>query len=407
MRAYDRTVAAGTSSKFQQLALTHAAMMGGEAAMVVALADSFFFDVDPNGARTKVLGFLVVSFAPFLLVAPFIGPLIDRVRGGRRLIVQVVAATRIVVQVLMIRFSDDIALFPLVFVALVLQKTYTVSKSALVPAVVRTDVELVEANAKLGVIAGIAGTVAVIPAGALQYTIGTGATLLYGAALFGVALWAALGLPRELQVRPDTPSAASPEAETVALQLAWVAMLILRAAVGFMLFHLAFLFRGEEDGGKVLLGAAVGGSSLAIMGGNSIAPWLRRRLHEERMLTLALGLPAVAGFAAALLGGTVAGIVVAVVVNFSAAVGRLSFESIVQRDGPEANRGQAFARFETRFQFGWVVAAVIPVSLEMPGTVGYLLVGVVALAAVVNYVTGVRADAAVGGPMRDRRRGGP
>ena len=52
--------------------------------------------------------------------------------------------------------------------------------------------------------------------------------------------------------------------------------------------------------------------------------------------------------------------------NFSAAICRLSFESIVQREGPEANRGQAFARFETRFQLGWVVAAVIPVVLEMP-----------------------------------------
>ena len=399
-------MAAGTSSKFQQLALTHAAIMGGEAAMVVALADSFFFDVDPNGARTKVLGFLVISFAPFLLVAPFIGPLIDRVRGGRRMIVQAVAAARIAVQVLMVPFSDDIALFPLVFAALVLQKTYTVSKSALVPAVVRSEVELVEANAKLGVIAGIAGTVAVLPAAALQYTIGTGATLLYGAALFGVALWAALGLPKELQVRADAPSAASPEALTTGLQLAWVAMLILRAAVGFMLFHLAFLFRSEDDGGKVLLGAAVGCTSLAIMAGNSVAPALRRSLHEERMLTLALGLPAVAGFVAAALGGNVAGIVVAVVVNFAAAIGRLSFESIVQRDGPDANRGQAFATFETRFQFGWVVAAVLPVVLEMPGAVGYLLVGVVSLAAVVNYVAGVRADAVVQERARtaDRRR---
>lgn len=387
-------MAAGTSSKFQQLALTHAAMMGGEAAMVVALADSFFFDVDPNGARTKVLGFLLASFAPFLIVAPFIGPAIDRVRGGRRFVVQAVAGARIVVQLLMVRFSDDIALFPLVFAALVLQKTYAVSKSALVPAVVRSDLELVEANSKLGVIAGLAGAVAVAPAGALQVTIGTPATLFYGALLFGVALWAALGLPRELVVRPDTPSAASPEALTTSLQLAWVAMLILRASAGFMLFHLAFLFRSAADGGKLLLGAAIAFSSVGIMIGNALAPALRRSLHEERMIMLSLALPAAAGLVAAAVGGDRAGIAVAMVVNFAAAICRLSFESIVQRDGPEANRGQAFARFETRFQFGWVVAAVIPVVLETPGSVGYLLVGVVSLAAVVNYVAGVRADAA-------------
>ncbi|MFW2333781.1 MFS transporter [Ilumatobacter sp.] len=379
-------------SRFQRLAFTHAAMMGGEAAMVVALADSFFFDVDPNGARSKVLGFLLVSFMPFLLVAPMIGPLIDRVRGGRRLIVQVVAAARIALQLLMIQFIDDIALFPVVFVALVLQKTYLVSKSALVPAVVRSETELVEANSKLGLIAGVAGSAAVIPAIGLQLGVGTWATLLYGAGIFAVAFFQSLQLPRELVIRPGEPSAASVEATTTSLQLAWVAMLILRGTAGFMLFHLAFLFRGETDD-KLLLGVAVGLSSAGTMLGNATAPRLRRRIHEERMITLALGLPAVAGLAGAVFGGASAGITLAAVVGFSAAICRLSFESIVQRDGPETNRGQAFARFETRFQLAWVIAAVLPVLLEIPGSVGYLLVGAVCAAAVVNYVAGIRAPA--------------
>lgn len=365
-------------------------MMGGEAAMVVALADSFFFDVDPNGARSKVLAFLLVSFAPFLVVAPMIGPLIDRVRGGRRFIVQVVAAARIVIQLLMIQFVDEIALFPLVFVALVLQKTYVVSKSALVPAVVRNETELVEANSKLGLIAGVAGVIAVAPAAALQFGVGTAATLVYGAALFGLALFTSFSLPRELVIRPDAPSAASAEATTTSLQLAWVAMLILRGAAGFMLFHLAFLFRSDADDDKVLLGVAIGLSSLGTMIGNASAPRMRRLIHEERMITLALGLPAAAGLVAAVVGGANAGIAVAAVVSFSAAICRLSFESIVQRDGPETNRGQAFARFETRFQLGWVIAAVLPVLLEVPGSVGFLLVGAVCAAAVMNYVAGIK-----------------
>lgn len=359
--------------------------------MVVALADSFFFDVDPSGARSKVLGFLLVSFAPFLLLAPFIGPAIDRVRGGRRFIVQAVAATRIVLQLLMVQFADDVVLFLLVFLALVLQKTYTVSKSALVPAVVRSERELVEANSKLGVIAGISGAIAVVPAGALQVTIGTSATLVYGAVLFGVALAMALGLPEELRPTPDTPSAATPDVTTTGLQLAWVAMLILRASAGFMLFHLAFSFRGEPNE-KTLIGAAVAMSALGTMAGNAAAPRLRTVLHEERMITVALVLPAIAGLVAAVLGGAWAGIAVATIVNLSAALCRLSFESIVQRDGPATNRGQAFARFETRFQLGWVIAAVLPVLLEVPASVGYLLVGAVTGAAVVNYRAGLAAD---------------
>jgi len=116
-------------------------------------------------------------------------------------------------------------------------------------------------------------------------------------------------------------------------------------------------------------------------------------MHEERMITVALTLPAAAGVIAAVVGSFRMGIAVAVVVNFSAALCRLSFESIVQRDGPATNRGQAFARFETRFQLGWVIAAVLPVLLEMPGSVGYLLVGAVTGAAVVNYRAGLAAGA--------------
>ena len=364
--------------------------------MVVALADSFFFDVDPNGARSKVLAFLLVSFTPFLVVAPFIGPVIDRVRGGRRFVVQAVAVARFVVQLLMIRFSDDTVLFGLVFVALVLQKTYQVSKSALVPAVVRSDRELVEANSKLGLIAGLAGIVAVVPAALLQTVIGSRATLAYSAALFVVAFVASLRLPRELALRPDAPSAATRGALTTSVQLAWAAMLILRAASGFMLFLLAFEFRGRDDGGNVLLGAAILMSSLGTMAGNALAPTIRRSMHEERMIALSLGLPAIAGVVATATGGDRAGIALAFVVGCAAALCRLSFESIVQRDGPAANRGQAFARFETQFQFGWVVAAVLPVLLPMPGRVGYLMVGAVMVAALVSYATGVRTEEAIG-----------
>jgi hypothetical protein len=152
----------------------------------------------------------------------------------------------------------------------------------------------------------------------------------------------------------------------------------------------------------VLLGAAILCSSLGTMAGNALAPSIRGSLHEERMIGVSLGLPAIAGLAATATGGDRAGIALAFVVGFSAALCRLSFESIVQRDGPEANRGQAFARFETQFQFGWVVAAVLPVLLPMPGRVGYLMVGAVMVAALVSYATGVRTDDSIAGRV-DRR----
>jgi hypothetical protein len=140
------------------------------------------------------------------------------------------------------------------------------------------------------------------------------------------------------------------------------------------------------------------------MAGNALAPRIRAVLHEERMVGVSLGLPAVAGLAAAATGGDRAGIALAFFVGFAAALCRLSFESIVQRDGPAANRGQAFARFETQFQFGWVAASLLPVLLPMPGRVGYLMIGAVMVAALVSYITGVRTNEALDARSKLNRR---
>jgi hypothetical protein len=358
-------------------------MMAGDAAMVVALADSFFFSVEPTAARSRVLLFLVISFAPFLVVAPLIGPVIDRIRGGRRFVVQVTALGRVVLQLVMIRFVDDLALFPAVFAALVLQKTYAVSKSALVPSVVRSERELVEANSKLGLIAALTGAVAVVPAGILQLTLGSGATLWYGALVFAVAFVAATRLSPEQGPLHAAPGEAGEPGESPAtvVQAARI-MVVLRSCVGFLLFHLAFWFR-DQEAGTLWFGLAVGLSSVGTAVGNLVAPRLRGTITEERMLSLALLLPAVAGLIAGVFGGRTGAVVLAVALNLGASIGRLAFESIVQRDAPGSDRGRTFARYEVRFQFGWVLAGTIAVALTLPGALGFLLVGVVSAAAVV------------------------
>jgi hypothetical protein len=377
-------------TRFRRLSITHAAMMGGDAAMIVALANSLFFNISPSAARGRVLLFLIVSFAPFLLIAPLIGPAIDRIAGGRRTVIQAVAASRVVLSLLMAMAIDNFALFPLVFAALVLQKTYLVSKQALVPSVVRSERDLVEANSKLGLIAGLTGFVAVIPAALLQVITDQGVlTLIYAAALFGFALASATRLPPDVVAAEPAEPAERIQLHALGLQLAEVAMLFLRASVGFLFFLLAFWLR-TKTAGAAWFGVAVALSALGTMAGNAIGPLLRRKLREETMLLGALGLSAVAGVVAALFGGVLAGVLLACVLNLSAALGRLAFESIVQRDAPKANRGRAFARFETRFQLGWAVAGLIPVVINIPGALGFLLVGVVCAAAFVNYAAGTR-----------------
>jgi hypothetical protein len=367
-------------------------MAAGDAALAVALADSVLFSIDADAARSKVLLFLAVSFVPFLFVAPLIGPFIDRLRGGRRFVVQLVCIVRVVLSVLMAFHADNIALFPLAFAALVMQKTYTISKSALVPTVVRSEEELVEANSKLGLISGLVGSVALVPAGLLQKTVGTRGTMLYAAAIFVFALLAATRMPRDVVAARRADRVEQEELHGAGLVLAVTAMLIVRASVGFTFFHLFFWFKGL-DAGLVWFGLSLSLASVLTMLGNAIAPWIRHRAKEETMLVGALAVIAGTGIVTAAVGGVGSGVLLAGAVNFSAAIGRLAVDSIVQRDAPGANRGRAFARFETRFQLGWVVAGIVPVLIRVPGRVGFLIVGLIAAGGAVSYVAGSRAAA--------------
>jgi hypothetical protein len=376
-------------SRFQSLAITHAVMTAGEASMVVALADSFFFDVDLDAARSRLLAFLFVGFAPFLMVNAKLGPMIDRLRGGRRAMVVGLGIARVGVQVGMIFTADGVGLFPFVFAALVLQKTYAVTKQAIVPSVVRDASDLVEANSKLGRIATLTGAIAVIPAAGIQQLLGSEATLFYGGVFFVAAAVLATRLPKARPSDAVSESPAERGAKSPDVHVGWIAMTVLRFAQGFTLFQVALWFRSSAAS-PLWLAAAVGLGALAPFVGNTVGPWLRRRTNVEKMLAASLAVPAITAGGAVFVGGYVMGVVLSVLVNFSGSIGRLAFESIVQRDVSERNRAATFAWFETRFQFGWVAGAAVPILIEMSGTVGIGYLAAVLVAALISYVAGAR-----------------
>ena len=370
-------------------------MTAGDTAMVVALADSVLFSLDPDAARSRVLLFLAISVVPFLVVAPLIGPAIDRMPGGRRLVIQLVAVGRAMLSLAIATQVDSLWLFPLAFAAMILQKTYVISKSALVPSVVPDGAALVEANSKLGLIAGVVGASMVLPAALVQRSIGPSATLVVSSAMFVLAFVAAGALPRVVVAGQAAGHRERQELHADSVVMAAAAMMLLRAAVGFTFFHLFFWYR-EQDAGLVWFGLSVATASLLTMVGNAVGPAVRRRLREETMLLVALVLVTVVGVVAAVVGRIPTALLLAGAVNFAAAIGRLAFEAIVQRDAPDANRGRAFAQFETRFQLGWVGAGVVPVLFDVPGRVGFGFVAVTAAAAALLYGSGRRAQ-------RDRR----
>jgi hypothetical protein len=86
-------------------------------------------------------------------------------------------------------------------------------------------------------------------------------------------------------------------------------------------------------------------------------------------------------------------VAIAFFVAIGAASGRIAFDSLLQRDGPEHLRGRAFARFETRFQLAWVLGALIPVALldVLTRRSGFFLLALVLGFAGLSYVGGLRA----------------
>jgi cyanate permease len=127
--------------------------------------------------------------------------------------------------------------------------------------------------------------------------------------------------------------------------------------------------------------------------GSAAAPRLRRRLAEERMLQGALVLVAVAGVLSARAGGLVPAAVMATVVGAAAGAAKLAFDSVVQRDAPDAVRGRTFARFETHFQLAWVLGAAVPVVLPVPQRAGMDLVALASALTLFAYLGGVVAAA--------------
>ena len=361
----------------------HTWTVAGEAALAVSLADSMFLSVSPDAARGRVLAFLAFSLAPFLILARFIGPFLDRMPGGRRLTIGVLSFARAALMIAIMRWIDSLSLFGLMFVALVLAKVYSVSRSAMMPTVVNAD-GLMAANGQIGRLTGIIGIVAGGPAALLQM-ISSRVSLGFAVVCFVLAGILALALPRGLAgARNPESDLERSELHAPAIIRAAMAMAALRVANGFLFFHLAFWLRTEKAGTAwFALALAVG--SLSTLSANSIAGVVRRRVREHVVLEASLVVVAIVGLASAYLGSITAGIVLTGVIYGVGALGKLAFDSVLQSRAPDANRSRAFARYETRNQLAQVAGGFVAVGLTPSGPVGFAMIGVIGLVAAVYY----------------------
>lgn len=382
----------GITPPFARLARTHALSTAGDALVATALAGSLFFSISPDAARTQVALYLVLTMAPFAVVAPLIGPWIDRRAGGRRSMVILSGAVRAGVCLLMIDDLDGLLLFPEALTVLVAAKGYQVARASLVPGLVRNESQLVEANSKLALISGMVGLLAAVPGVALLQ-LGPGWVLGLAAAVFAATTLSAYRVPRTRVAVGRADPLERAELRGAGILLAASAMAVLRAVVGFLSFLAAFALRAD-DAPAWWFGLVLGVGAVGSLVGAVVAPRLRRRVPEERILLGCMVTVTMAAVWALWLGGRSSVAVLATVVGLGATAGKLCFDSIVQRDAPDANQGASFARFEARFQLVWVAGAFLPVIVPIPLAVGYVCIAALTGVAGFLYATGRRISTA-------------
>lgn len=380
---------------FARLSYTHALSTAADAFFAVSLAGSLFFNISIGAARPRVVVYLALTLVPFVVLAPLVGPLIDRYGSARHLVAALSCLARGILCLFMAVDLRTVFLYPEAFGVLALDKAYAVTKSALVPALIGDEADLVAANSRLARISTIAGLVGGgVAAGILSLT-SASAVLRVGALVYFFGALVALRIGGSASAPLAPVALERGELHSPTIRLAAGTMSVLRAAVGFLTFLVAFaLKRGGEPTwffGVVAVSGVLGGLT-----GTLVSPHLRRRLHrEEPLLTIAVLGAALVALGAALRFGRTSQLVLVFTIACAASIGRQAFDSILQRDAPDAAHGRAFARFETLFQLIWVLGALSAVTL-FSSTTSLTTAGVGALGAllgvtVVVYTTGIAA----------------
>ncbi|MEU1473582.1 MFS transporter [Streptomyces sp. NPDC005761] len=417
----------------------HAVNGAGDVMITVALASTVFFSVPTDQARGRVALYLAVTMAPFILLAPVIGPLLDHLPHGRR---AAMAGSMLARAVLALTMSGAVAtggleLYPAALGVLVCSKAYGVVRSAVVPRLLPPRFSLVKANSRV-TLAGLLATGIAAPIGAGLQTIGPPWPLYGACAIFVGGAVLAFTLPHKVDsakgerkahlvpphgegaVRPEPlRKDITPKSEKKAKGkekngekrpgLRSVGPSVLhglqanashRALSGFLIFFLAFLLREHPLAGQSaaislgIVGVAAGvGNAL----GTAVGSWLRARGPEiivASVLGLALG---IAVLAAAFF-STVMVAALAATAGFTQALSKLSLDAMIQRDVPEEVRTSAFARSETLLQMAWVAGGAIGIALPLNGVLGMsVAAGILALGAATS-VRGLLGAARRGSP---------
>ncbi|WP_245765424.1 MFS transporter [Nonomuraea jiangxiensis] len=373
-----------------------------DALVTVALASTVFFGVPVGEARGSVALYLVITMLPFALLAPFVGPILDRFRSGRR---YVMAGTLFGRGLLCFAMAAAVGPgdLPTLFIGalgvLVLSKAYNVSRAAIMPSVLPADIGLVSANARVALFTLVSAGIAVPVGAGLTAWLGSAVALRVAMVAFLLLGVAAVRLPRHVDSPDLEEEGAAPRWRTLfkvgpAVAEAVWANVAVRVFSGFLLFFLLFLVQDQAvpwlaardpffDVPKTIALLA-GAAGLGGLAGAVVANWTRN--HAPQLIVLlTLAMAAVTTIVTAIFFGVWAALAISLITAFAQELGKLALDAIVQREIGEEVRSSTFGVVEAMLQLAWVFGGLVGLvlSLTRSGTAGLVTLAVLLTVALV------------------------
>jgi MFS family permease len=370
-----------------------------DAAVAISLAGTLFFQIPTGEARGQVSLFLALTLLPFAIVAPLIGPVLDRLSHGRRWAIAATMATRafLVWALAGSVDGDSLWLFPAALGVLVASKAYNIARAAALPRLLPEGLTLVTANARTSM-AGMVGVAVSAPIAAGAAAIGAAWALRYAFLVFVVATILAIRLPSRVDssqgednigfLRGESSDSARTTHDRATVRIPRSMAFALRANCGprwlsgFLTLFMAFLLRVHPISGhspQFLLAAVIGAAGLGNFVGIAVGS-LMKRVNPKVTVVLAMLADAAAAVFAALTYGLFPLVVLGFVAGLAQCLAKLSLDSTIQRDVPERVRTSAFARSDTTLQLAWVIGGFVGIALPLNPRVGMITAAVVLVA---------------------------
>jgi MFS family permease len=388
-RRASRAEGAGESGLSRLIEL-HSVNAAADAAVAISLAGTLFFQVPTDQARDQVALFLGLTMLPFAIVAPLIGPFLDRYSHGRRWAIGATFAVRafLVWNLATAIQSGSVALFPAALGVLVASKAYGVTRAAAVPRVAPASLGLVKSNSRIS-LAGVAGAAVSAPIALVASTFGSEWSLRYAFVMFALGTILAILLPARVDSAVDEDSVRVGKFRSDRYRAPSQVVIGLRCNVGlrmlsgFLTLFMAFLLRAEpfpgwEDKQALLVGLVVGSAGIGTTTGIALGSVLRS-VKPSKAVVLALLADAVVVIVAAVFYALPIVLLLGFVAGLAQTFGKLSLDSLIQAQVPERGRASAFARSETLLQLAWVLGGFLGIALPLIprlglGTIAVILV---------------------------------